>query len=355
MMNFLGAHGGPVIFILLISHLLKNSRELLNDLWDFMKELKVTDYENEDVHTMVYELRVNFEQIYCCVDAGTFCMLTDYMKHLIEVFQTLSCKKFNETFVKLETDMVVGSILKTNANQYSTFGNHTGSKLDWRQVLAVASTTNKLYEKDRILEAQEQGPGNHGFVRREAGKKKGPCHACGGDHWLCKCPNCQGNGGNQNQNHRQNQDGGRKDSDIVPPTAETCNKVSTNPNQWPKKVGNQTLHWCGKCIKHLLCDGSCNSNKGRWTNGNNKHFTDKHCGPCQGPRGGGGRGGGGRGGDLNHNSCGVNLASTPSTPSAPGTVASENDVIANLATALTDTDDSCSALKPLSFAYFYMS
>lgn len=193
-----------------------------------MKELKVTDYENEDVHTMLNELRVYFEGIYRCVNAGTFHMPTDYMKHLIQVFQTSSCKKFNETFVKLETDMVAGSILKTNVNPYSTFGNRTGSKLDWRQVLAVASATYKLYEKDWIPEAQEQGPGNHGFVGCEAGKKKGPCHACGGDHWLRECPNHQGNGGNQNQ--RQNQDGGRKDPDIVPPTAETCNKVSTNPN-----------------------------------------------------------------------------------------------------------------------------
>ena len=70
--NYPGAYGGPVVFVLLISHLLKNSRKLLNDLWEFMKALKVTDYENEDIHTMVYELCVNFKRIYHCVDAGTF-------------------------------------------------------------------------------------------------------------------------------------------------------------------------------------------------------------------------------------------------------------------------------------------
>ena len=335
--NYPGAYGGPVIFVLLISHLLKNSRELLNDLWEFMKALKVTDYENEDIHTMVYELRVNFERIYRCVDAGTFRMPKDFMNHLIQVFQTSSCKKFNDTFVKLETDLLVGSILKSNANQYSSYANRAGPKITWKDVLTVASETYKLYEKDWVPEVQEQGPGNHGFVGQA--KKKGPCQGCGGDHWLRECPNKQ-NRNNSNRNQNGNQKNARKDPDIVPPTADTCSKVSSNPNRWTKKVGSETLHWCGKCVKRNLSDGSRNSNKGRWTNGNNKHFTDKHRGlqPRQGPRGGDGsrRGDGGRGG--NH-SPRANLANTSSSASASGTVSTEtDDVVSNLTAALADTD-----------------
>lgn len=179
-----GAYGGPVVFVLLINHLLKNSRELLNDLWEFMKNLKVIDYKNEDVHTMVYALCVNFERIHRCVDAGTYCMRTDFLNHLIQVFQSLSCKKFNGTFVKLETDLLVGTILKLNAN-------HTGPKITWTGVLTMASETYKLYEKDLVTQVQEQGPRNHGFDGQE--KKKGPCHGCGGPHWLCECPNKQCN------------------------------------------------------------------------------------------------------------------------------------------------------------------
>ena len=329
--NYPGAYGGPVVFVLLISHLLKNSRELLNDLWEFMKALKVTDYENEDIHTMVYELRVNFERIYRCVDAGNFRMPKDFMNHLIQVFQTSSCKKFNETFVKLETDLLVGSILKSNANQYSSYSNRAGPKITWKDVLTVASETYKLYEKDWVPQVEERGPGNHGFVGQE--KKKGPCHGCGGDHWLRECPNKQRNQ-NRNQN---NQNSARKDPDIVPPSADTCSKVSSNPNRWTKKVGNETRHWCGKCVKRNLSDGSRNTTKGRWTNGGQKHFTDEHRGPQpnQGPRDGGAprRGDGGRGGNPSPR------ANLTTSPSASGTVASENDdVVTNLTAALADTD-----------------
>ncbi|GFH44994.1 hypothetical protein CTEN210_01468 [Chaetoceros tenuissimus] len=329
-----GAYGGPVIFVLLISHLLKNSREALNDLWEFMKNLKVTDYENEDVHTMVYELCVNFERIHRVVDAGNFRMPTDFMTHLIQIFQTSSCKKFNDHFVKLEIDMSVNRILKSNANRFSTFAHRTGSSLRWMDVLNIASDAYKLYEKDWIPAVEEQGPGNHGFLGKESGgKKKGPCHGCGGDHWLRECPHKQRN---QNQNNR-NQDNNRKDPDIVPPSADTCTKVQSNPNRWTKKVGNETVHWCGKCVKRNLSDGSHNTIKGRWTNGGSKHFTDEHRGsqPRQGPRGGGGRGDGGRGG--NHNRA--NLANTTPTPSTAGTVASDtDDVVTNLSAALADSD-----------------
>ncbi|GFH56616.1 predicted protein [Chaetoceros tenuissimus] len=327
-----GAYGGPVIFVLLISHLLKNSREALNDLWEFMKNLKVTDYENEDVHTMVYELHVNFERIYRVVDAGNFRMPTDFMTHLIQIFQTSSCKKFNDHFVKLEIDMSVNRILKSNANCFSTFAHRTGSSLEWMDVLNIASDAYKLYEKDWIPAVEEQGPGNHGFLGKESGgKKKGPCRGCGGDHWIRECPKK-----NQNQNNR-NQDNNRKDPDIVLPSADTCTKVQSNPNRWTKKVGNETVHWCGKCVKRNLSDGSRNTIRGRLTNERSKHFTDEHRGsqPRQGPRGGGGRGDGGRGG--NHDRA--NLANTTPTPSAAGTVASDtDDVVADLSAALADSD-----------------
>ncbi|GFH50753.1 hypothetical protein CTEN210_07229 [Chaetoceros tenuissimus] len=334
MKNHQGAYGGPVIFVLLISHLLKNSREALNDLWEFMKNLKVTDYENEDVHTMVYELRVNFERIYRVVDAGNFRMPTDFILNLIQIFQTSSCKKFNDTFAKLEIDKSVNRILKSNANRFSTFAHRTGSSLTWMEILNVATDTYKLHEKDWIAAVEEQGPGNHGFLGKESGgKKKGPCHGCGGDHWLRECPHKQRN---QNQNNH-NQDNNRKDPDIVPPSVDTCTKVQSNPNRWTKKVGNETVHWCGKCVKRNLSDGSRNTIKGRWTNGGSKHFTDEHRGsqPRQGPRGGGGRGAGGRGG--NHDRA--NLANTTPTPSAAGTVASDtDDVVTNLTAALADSD-----------------
>ncbi|GFH62198.1 predicted protein [Chaetoceros tenuissimus] len=227
MKNHPGAYGGPVIFVLLISHLLKNSREALNDLWEFMKNLKVTDYENEDVHTIVYELHVNFERIYRVVDAGNFRMPTDFMTHLIQIFQTSSCKKFNGTFAKLEIDLSVNRILKTNANHFSTFAHRTGTSLEWMDVLNVATDTYKIYKKDWIPAVEEQGPGNHGFLGKESGKKKGPCHSCGGDHWLRECPNKDRN---QNQNNC-NQDNNRKDPDIVLSSADACTKVQSNPNR----------------------------------------------------------------------------------------------------------------------------
>ena len=101
-------------------------------------------------------------------------------------------------------------------------------------------------------------------------------------------------------------------------------------------MGNETLHWCGKCVKRNLSDGSRNTTKGRWTNGGQKHFTDEHRGPQprQGPRGGNPRRGDeGRGGNPSPR------ANLSTIPSASNTVASESDdVVTNLTAALADTD-----------------
>ncbi|GFH62197.1 hypothetical protein CTEN210_18673 [Chaetoceros tenuissimus] len=123
-----------------------------------------------------------------------------------------------------------------------------------------------------------------------------------------------------------------------PTESQEADYLTKNLPEKDFKVGNETVHWCGKCVKRNLSDGSGNTIKGRWTNGGSKHFTDEHHGSQhrQGPcGGGGGRGDGGRGG--NHNRA--NLANNTPTPSAPGTVASEtNDVVTNLRAALADSD-----------------
>jgi hypothetical protein len=53
------------------------------------------------------------------------------------------------------------------------------------------------------------------------------------------------------------------------PKDQLCHKISVEPSRWTKKIGNQIIHWCGKCQ-------NCKTKKkGRWTNRDYHHFTDE--------------------------------------------------------------------------------
>jgi len=54
------------------------------------------------------------------------------------------------------------------------------------------------------------------------------------------------------------------------PRNKSCRKISDDPSRWTKKIGNQIVHWCGKCQNKKT------KIKGRWTNGDFRHFTDEH-------------------------------------------------------------------------------
>ena len=274
---FPGATGGPITFVVIMEIILSMSSDAFNELYRFIQKLDIKSYEGEDINEVVRNLRVNLRRLYACTSKG-YIVPPTVETDLIKVFQTTSCEKFNNVFATLK----VQALIQQSSRGIWRTGIRAGPR--YKDILRIAETTFNEYKDEWVAESTQQGPGQHGFnvMNNRDGRK---CHNCGSDQHLVRdCPQPRGNnrGGNNNTNRNQRSgQGGSQEPIIVAPNPRDsrCVKVSENPKRWDRNFEDGvTRSWCARCVLRRTSTGQTNSNPGRWTDGQSKHYTDEHRG-----------------------------------------------------------------------------
>jgi hypothetical protein len=257
-----GYSGGPITFMIIMRKLSTLSADGLYDLYKYIQNLDIKNYEGEHVPTVTREIRAGLRRLEAC-SKERFVLPPTMMDDLIKVLQTTSCEEFNMTF----------KTLKIHQNIF-------GNKLNSHSLLEIADKTYKQLED--VWKAPSSSPQNqNGFNTT----------ATGGIIQRRRRNGKDGNkGGKQGPEWFQPPD----------PKDQMCRKISENPTRWTKKIGQQVTHWCGKCQNRKT------KKHGRWTNGDYRHFTDEHKKKDASDNG-------------TEQQSQANLAATSATPAATGT------------------------------------
>jgi hypothetical protein len=228
-----GFTGGPITFLLIMNKLSSLTSDGLYDLYKHIQSLDVKKYDGEHIPSVTKEIRLALKRLESC-SKDRFVLPPTMMDDLIKVLQTTSCEEFNNTF----------KTLKIHQNIF-------GRKLTSTELLELADKTYKQ------LESSWKGPlansnNPHGFLSSNQSDQRSTN---------------QGDGGNTPTRKK-----GLGPEWFQPPDPKnkSCRKISDDPSRWTKKIGNQIVHWCGKCQNKKT------KHKGRWTNGEYRHFTDEH-------------------------------------------------------------------------------
>ena len=267
-----GCTGGPVTFIVVMEMILSMSSDAFNELYRFIQRLDIKTYAGEDINDVVRDLRVNLRRLYACSSRG-YIIPPTIVSDLIKVFQTTSCTNFNSVFAALS----VQNLILQNSGSRSTKKGPT-----YKDILKIAEATFSEYKDEWVVsqgDANSGDPGQSGFNTSGQGKRK--CHICGSEDHLKR--NCPKNNGSNGQNGRGGglNNRGNVDPRLQPPKPEDnrCTKVSNDPKRWDRRFEDGTVRsWCAKCVLRRDANGNRNTNKGRWTDGNARHYTDQHRG-----------------------------------------------------------------------------
>jgi len=219
-----GFTGGPITFMLIMNKLSSLTSDGLYDLYKHIQSLDVKNYDGEHIPSVTKEIRLALKRLESC-SKDRFVLPPTMMDDLIKVLQTTSCEEFNNTF----------KTLKIHQNIF-------GQKLTSMELLELADKTYKQLESSW----------------------KGPIAMSNNQHGFVTTPQ------QQNTDQANKQSLGPEWFQPPDPKNKSCRQVSDDPSRWTKKIGHQIVHWCGKCQNRKT------KNKGRWTNGDYRHFTDEH-------------------------------------------------------------------------------
>jgi hypothetical protein len=175
--------GGPLFFKLLMDLLQNNSTEAAEYLVNVVKNLKITNFDGENILKVVSLIRGAVKRLTNLKDAtGQTALPKDLPNHLLDVFQTLSVEDFNSLFKhfhlqsqiatfrqKKASTPTINEILEFAESQYHLMKS-TGK---WTGVHAKANET--------IFLAALQAATN-------TGQKFTICFNCGGSHSFQNCP-----------------------------------------------------------------------------------------------------------------------------------------------------------------------
>ena len=96
--------GGTLYFKIMMGILQSSSEEAAKYLIKTVKETKITNYNGENVETVVSLIR---GAVYCLQNlrSGTYpdSIPTDFVEEIVRLFQTSSLERFNSTFALIDT------------------------------------------------------------------------------------------------------------------------------------------------------------------------------------------------------------------------------------------------------------
>lgn len=229
--------GGPLTFSILIEKVINLSESAIESMTNHVKNYSLQAVPGEDVELVCRRLRIALKRL---ENAG--CLTTDVIASLFEVFRTSSVEDFRELFVLWKQTIELTGTRRPHYSEILKKAEDTYVKLkfrgDWNVKPKGVNSTFPMLDKQE----------NDSQVRR--------CYKCGAtDHLRSACPLLQ--------NSRRKQLNTPPSADMTP--------VSSNPDRFEKKVGDEVMKWCSKC-------GGRNGS-GRW---NRTHYTDEHI--AGGPR-----------------------------------------------------------------------
>jgi hypothetical protein len=243
--------GGPLFFKIMMDKLQNNSEDAATYLISVVKNLKITDYDGENVDNVVSLVRGAHKRLLNLKSRTQKSLLPDdFAETLLQVFQTSSVPEFNTLFAHEKTQLEL-SELRTGEKKYPeisdilAFAEAKYRKLyatgDWNGVKSKLNETGFIAAFNAALVSTNLKNGNpHRHLNTL-------CFNCGGAHALkdCKEPRDEariaanrkqfwakvrearrGNGGNNNNGNQGGGNGGgnrgrggnRKQFKYAPPT-----------------------------------------------------------------------------------------------------------------------------------------
>jgi hypothetical protein len=225
--------GGPLFFKLLMDLLQNNLAEAADYLVNVVKNLKISNFDGENVLKVVSLIRGAVKRLTNLKDArGQSALPTDLADHLLDVFQTSSVDDFNSLFKHFRLQSKIASFrLKS--------GGSSGSTID--KILQFAKNQYHLMKSAGKWTRVDAKSNETFFIAAlqaaaSSGTKFTICFNCGGAHSFKSCPKPThksriqanqklfkerkkaGSGSPSSKTNEQNKKNGGKDGKFAPPT-----------------------------------------------------------------------------------------------------------------------------------------
>ena len=230
-----GQGGGPITFMLIISFILSSSEEALTLLADKLQNLKITDYQGENIITMNSQLKHVISRL-----SQTDHLPVDIDKKILKLLQTSSNEDFNKTFHTLQNLVSLGIATIPNWSDLLAKAEiiYTRECTSGNWTMDVAHDANSAFKADTII-----------------------CYNCGEPGHLA--PNCP---------HKKNEHKKTSDDLTLRPSKQNGDTLQMNGDKkcWSRTIKGEVQKWCGKC--------KFGDKLGRWTTNNRRHFTFEHSG-----------------------------------------------------------------------------
>jgi hypothetical protein len=177
--------GGPLFFKLLMDLLQNKSAEAAEYLVNVVKNLKISNFDGENVLKVVSLIRGAVKRLTNLKDArGQSALPTDLADHLLDVFQTSSVDDFNSLFKHFRLQSKIATFrLKS--------GGSSGPTID--EILQFAENQYHLMKSTGKWTGVESKTNETFFIAAlqaatSSGTKVTICFNCGGSHSFKSCP-----------------------------------------------------------------------------------------------------------------------------------------------------------------------
>ena len=170
--------GGPLFFKIMIDILQNNSSEAAKYLISTVKDIKISNYDGENVEQVVSLIRGATSRLENLLDdKGKTAIPEDFVDDLIDILQTTSVSEFNELFSHYSRSTKLTNFI-------------SGAKV---QKPSISNILKFAEEQYRILYSSGKWTGVQTKLGETAftsntGRAKYKCFNCGGDHRLEDCP-----------------------------------------------------------------------------------------------------------------------------------------------------------------------
>ena len=169
--------GGPLFFKIMMGILQNNSDEAAQYLIKTVRNIKLTNYEGENVSKVVSQIRGATNRLKNLEDEnGNSEMPPDFASDIIKIFRTSSVSEYNDLFSAFQHQIKISKVLKKSAN-LDALSIDTILKFAEEQYLVLVQSglwtgvNNKATETTFIAKAGQTLQ----------------CFNCGGDHLLSEC------------------------------------------------------------------------------------------------------------------------------------------------------------------------
>ncbi|KAL7568008.1 hypothetical protein ACA910_004593 [Epithemia clementina (nom. ined.)] len=179
--------GGPLLFAIMMKHLVSNSEEAISHLKKMIKDMKISKFTGEDVSRVVSLLRGAHKHLRFLKKVPE-----DFGSQILAILQTSSVAEFNEYFAHYrKTLRMMKDVSQVNCMEFDEseqFGVDMILKLaegKYKDLVASGEWTGiKTKGKASAFTGSTTPQSNN---NNNSGTKKHKCWNCGGDHLLPKC------------------------------------------------------------------------------------------------------------------------------------------------------------------------